>query len=306
VTFTAYTRADAYNTQDVLETDVASYRGLQGFQGRGIALGAVDVQWPLVGPIGDGTQKLTPQVQLVLSPRIKNIEIPNEDSRALDLDDTNLFALNRFPGYDRVEDESRITYGVDWALTFPGLTVDASAGQSYRFTEPSEDILFSGTGLSDPFSDIVGRVEVRWRDFLSFTERYRIDHNSFAFRKNEVDLTLGSKNNYLMLGYLRLDRNIVEVSEDLEDSEELRAAGRVKLKRFWAAFGSAVIDLTNRDEDPLHQANGFQPIRTRLGVEYQDDCLRLGMTWKRDYADTGDARRGNSFILTLSFKNLGR
>ena len=165
---------------------------------------------------------------------------------------------------------------------------------------------FSDTGLSDPLSDIVGRVEVRWRDFLSFTDRYRVDHNSFAIRKNEADVTLGSKDDYLLLGYLRLDRNIVEVAEDLPNSEELRAAGRVKLKRFWAAFASALIDLTNRDEDPLHLANGFQPIRTRLGVEYEDDCLRLGMTWKRDYEDTGDARKGNSFILTLSFKNLGR
>jgi LPS-assembly protein len=30
------------------------------------------------------------------------------------------------------------------------------------------------------------------------------------------------------------------------------------------------------------------------------------MTWKRDYQTTGDARRGNSFLFTLSLKNLGR
>ena len=52
-------------------------------------------------------------------------------------------------------------------------------------------------------------------------------------------------------------------------------------------------------------ADGFDPVRHRLGVAYEDDCLRLGLTWRRDYPDTGDARRGNSFLLTLAFKNLG-
>jgi LPS-assembly protein len=32
----------------------------------------------------------------------------------------------------------------------------------------------------------------------------------------------------------------------------------------------------------------------------------LGITWRRDYQTTGDARAGNSYLLTLSFKNLGR
>ena len=50
----------------------------------------------------------------------------------------------------------------------------------------------------------------------------------------------------------------------------------------------------------------FDPVRHRLGVEYEDDCLRLGLTWRRDYQTTGDVRAGNSFLLTLAFKNLGR
>ena len=70
--------------------------------------------------------------------------------------------------------------------------------------------------------------------------------------------------------------------------------------------GSAVVDLTNRAEDPLSQSSGFDPIRHRLGVQYEDDCLRLGATWRRYYNNTGDARRGNSFLLTLAFTNLGR
>jgi LPS-assembly protein len=46
-------------------------------------------------------------------------------------------------------------------------------------------------------------------------------------------------------------------------------------------------------------------VRHRLGIAYEDDCLTLGITWRRDYQDSGDARRGNSFLLRLVLRNLG-
>jgi LPS-assembly protein len=304
VTFTAYGRGDLYNTDDTA-TSPALYRGLDGFRTRAIGALAVDVKWPFVGSFLGGTQRLTPRLQIVAAPRLQNIDIPNEDARAVDLEDSNLFALNRFPGYDRFEDSSRATYGLEWAVDLPGLSIDSVIGQSYRLSErPS--ILYPGTGLADRLSDIVGRTEVRYRDFVSVTARYRLDKDGLAIRRNEIDATIGSRNTYLLLGYLRLNRNIFPAIEDLQDREEARVGGRVAFGRFWSAFASAVVDLTDRNEDPLSLADGFDPVRHRIGFQYEDDCLRLGLTWRRDYQDTGDARRGNSFLLTLALTNLGR
>jgi LPS-assembly protein len=67
-----------------------------------------------VGPAFGGTQVLTPHVQVVAAPPTRNFAIPNEDARAIELEDVNLFALNRFPGYDRIEDGNRVTYGMEW------------------------------------------------------------------------------------------------------------------------------------------------------------------------------------------------
>jgi LPS-assembly protein len=305
ITLTAYGRADAYNSQDTLLTSVPSYRGLEGFQFRGIGAVALDMKWPLIGDFMGGIQRLTPRFQVVASPKIENLDVPNEDARAVDLEDSNLFALNRFPGYDRFEDSTRFTWGVDYALYLPGVSIDANIGQSYRIS--SRPSLFpDGTGLTDRVSDIVGRTVVRFRDFVSFTHRYRLDKDGLAFRRNEVDATVGSRSTYLQLGYLRLNRNIGPALEDLQDREEARLGARVQVARFWSVSGSVLVDLTNRDEDILSQADGFEPVRHRLGVAYEDDCLRLGLTWKRDYETTGDAVRGNSFLLSLAFKNLGR
>lgn len=304
VTFTAYARGDLYNTSNILATANPAYRGNDGFQGRAIGAVAVDVKWPFVGTFLGGTQRFTPRVQIVGSPHIRNLDLPNEDSRAIDLEDSNLFALNRFAGYDRWEDSSRVTYGANWAVTLPGLTFDTTVGQSYRLVD-RDQIFPPGTGLSDRFSDIVGRSELRFRDLVSLVHRFRLDKDSLAVRRNEVDATVGSRSTYVLVGYLRLNRNIATV-EDLQDREEIRLGGRAQVSRFWSVFGSTIVDLTGRAEDPLSLSDGFSPVRHRVGVSYEDDCLRIGLAWRRDYATTGDATRRNAYLLTLAFKNLGR
>jgi len=268
-----------------------------------VALAAIDLKYPLVGPLFGGTQVLTPRFQIVASPPVENLDIPNEDSRAIDLEDSNLFALNRFPGYDRIEDGTRFTYGLDWLLERPGWRVSTSIGQSYRLTD-KPSIFPDGTGLTSRTSDVVGRSQVRFRDFVSLTHRFRLDKDNLAVRRNEFDATVGSHKTYLEVGYLRLNRDI-NLIEDLQDREEVRLAGRVAFARYWSLFGSTVVNLTDREEDASFTSDGFDPLRTRLGVAYADECLEMSFTWRRDFFTTGDARRGNTFIVRFALKNLG-
>jgi LPS-assembly protein len=305
LTLTAFARSDAYHTDESLETAVPSYRGEDGWHFRGIGALAADVKWPFIGPLFGGTQRLVPRVQLVLTPPTPNLDIPNEDARAVDLEDSNLFALSRFPGYDRWEDGSRVTYGVDWTLERPNLSITTTIGQSYRITR-RPGIFPEGTGLTDRFSDFVGRTRVRYGRLVDITHRFRVDKDNLAVRRNEVDLTVGTDETYAQIGYLRLNRDISAAIEDLRDKEELRVAGRVKFARYWSVFGATVLDLTNQAEDPLSLADGFVPVRHRLGINYEDECIELGVSWRRDYERFGDFRKGSTFSLRLSLKGLGR
>ena len=233
------------------------------------------------------------------------MDIPNEDARSVELEDSNLFALNRFPGYDRWEDGLRVTYGADWAADLPGVSIRANIGQSYRLNTRAT-ILPPGTGLSDRFSDFVGRTNVRVGRRVNLVHRFRLDKDNLAIRRNEIDAVIGGRQTYATIGYLRLDRDIDQSIEDLRDREEVRFGGRVRFARYWSVFGSTVVDLTNRDEDPLSLADGFEPVRHRLGILYDDECIELGLTWRRDYETTGDASRGNTFLIRVALKNLGR
>ena len=305
LTLTAYARGDLYHANDTGLTQTIIYRGTEGWSGRFIGALAADLRWPLVGEFLNGTQRLTPRLQFVASPPTENMDIPNEDARSVELEDSNLFALNRFPGYDRWEDGLRVTYGADWAADLPGVSIRANIGQSYRLNTRAT-ILPPGTGLSDRFSDFVGRTNVRVGRRVNLVHRFRLDKDNLAIRRNEIDAVIGGRQTYATIGYLRLDRDIDQSIEDLRDREEVRFGGRVRFARYWSVFGSTVVDLTNRDEDPLSLADGFEPVRHRLGILYDDECIELGLTWRRDYETTGDASRGNTFLIRVALKNLGR
>lgn len=304
LSLTAYARGDVYHSSDNELADYAAYSGTGGWQTRGIATVAADMRWPFVGPLLGGTQRIIPRVQIVASPKLKNISLPNEDARTVDLEDSNLFALNRFPGYDRVEDSSRITVGVEYGLDISQFSLSSVVGQSYRVSR-RPTLLPDGTGLSERVSDIVGRTTLRYRDRVSITHRFRLDKDSLAVRRNEIDATIGSHRTYATIGYLRLNRDVTSNPEDLSDREEIRLGGRIAFARYWSLFGSTVIDLTGRREDPVTDADGYEPVRHRIGIAYQDECIDIGLTWKRNYQSTGDARNNNTIQLRLAFRNLG-
>jgi LPS-assembly protein len=303
VTFTGMMRGDVYHVANADKATLPAYAGIDGLQARALPVAAVDVEWPFAGPALGGVQSITPRVQLVATPSGRNDRFPNEDSRAIELEDINLFDLNRFPGFDQFEGGTRLTYGVSYTLDRPGWAVTSEIGQSMRIAGTGDEFP-QGTGLSDTLSDFVGRTTLRYGGLFELIHRFRVDRSSLAVRRNEFDVQIGSPLTYATVGYVKLNRNIL--IEDLEDREELRAGGRVGFARYWSVFGSAIIDLTTATSNPNTTGDGFTFIRHRVGAEYEDECFRFGLSWRRDYIGDRDFRPGSSFLLTLAFKTSTR
>ncbi|WP_156254827.1 LPS-assembly protein LptD [Sandarakinorhabdus oryzae] len=303
VTFTGLVRGDLYDVRNSALATFPDYAGRDGWRGRTMALAAVDVSWPFAGPAFGGVQTITPRVQLVASPRVPNAGFPNEDSRAFELEDVSLFDLNRTPGLDRIESGSRLTYGAEYTLDRPGWQLRTEIGQSVRLDGDGSEFA-AGTGYRGRLSDVVGRTSLKIGRLVELTHRFRLDKDNFAVRRNEIDLTLGGRRSYVSAAYIRLNRNVT--LEDLEDRQELRIAGRVAFARYWALFGNAIIDLTTRAENPLSNSDGFRAIRHRIGIQYEDECFRFGIGWRRDYVGDRDFRPGNNFQISIAFKTLGQ
>ena len=248
---------------------------------------------------------LTPRVQIVASPKIRNLAIPNEDARAIDLEDTNLFALNRFPGYDRVEDGVRVTYGVDWQLNLPGWRVQTTIGQSYRLNDARPvPRRHRAERTVSPTSS--GRTEVRYRDFLKLTHRFRLDKDSLAVRRNEVDATVGSDRTYVEVGYLQLNRDIDFRLRGLAGSRgNARWPARVAFARYWSVFGSAVVNLTDRNEDPTLDCRRVRAAAHPAGHRLCGRLPRIRLDLAARLHPAGDAQSGSSFRIYFNLRNLG-
>src|SRR5690606_7579890 len=97
---------------------------------------------------------------------------PNEDAQSLVFDDTNLFAIDKYSGYDRVEGGTRANLGVQYTANIHRYgMVNMLFGQSYHLagknsyaysgvTDMTGDQTGLGlqSGLQDDVSDYVSRI----------------------------------------------------------------------------------------------------------------------------------------------------
>ncbi len=108
------TYASVLGTSTVANSSQAAFfsGGDQGAFARGMAGFGLEYQYPFALTNSWGSQTITPIAQFIVRPSevIPSIQ-PNEDAQSLVFDETNLFAWNKFSGYDRIEGGTRLNYG---------------------------------------------------------------------------------------------------------------------------------------------------------------------------------------------------
>jgi LPS-assembly protein len=155
---------------------------------------ALEFRWPFLRAAADGSNLLVePRAQFIGAPigsayapitgsngqTLLNTLIPNEDSLDFEFTDANLFALNRFPGIDRLEGGPRANVALYSAWTSPGgQRLEGQIGQGYR-THP--DSAFPvGSGLNGTRTDVVGHVSYVPNQYFDFTTRARFTANTWT------------------------------------------------------------------------------------------------------------------------------
>jgi LPS-assembly protein len=231
-----------------------------------------------------------PIAQLVLSPNCCNSgKIPNEDSRTFEWDDTKLFSANRFSGYDRVDDGSRVNYGLQWsAYNTTGGRAEVFLGQSYQFIrghdEPKE------SGIHGDLTDVVGRVTLAPADWLNSTYRFRFNTDRTKMERQEVDLNAGVPELDLSLAYVQLAGN-----EDFSNREQLSGTVSTQLYDYWSASAGVSYDFVGDRVDGVNASIG-----------YNDECFGMNLSASYNPEGETDISSGKfTAFLTFSFKNLG-
>jgi LPS-assembly protein len=261
----------------------------------------VEYRYPFVDVEPWGTQTIEPIAQLVMRPNETGIgKFPNEDAQSLVFDDTNLFAIDKYSGWDRVEGGGRVNAGLQYTaqLNRAG-QLNMLFGQSYQiFGENSfehGDITNTGlnSGLDKTVSDYVGRISYQPNQIYSFTARGRFDANTFAVERFEAETRANFDRWTLQILYG--DYSPQPLLGFLSRREGLLAGASFKVTQNWVVLGSVRYDLFADEFD-----------QTRLGLAYVDDCLILSFNWLTGYTYTTAAPvRSDAFMLQFSLRTLG-
>lgn len=293
-TFTLSSRADSYMISDRDELSIVGGEG-DATSYRFYPVVHDVVSYPVSKDMGTSTIVIEPTVAITASTRSKNNgDIPNEDSQDVQIDATNIFQANRFPGLDRVEDGTHVTYGARTGIyADDGSKGEVFLGQSYRldsFANPFPD----GSGLSEDESDLVGQIVGQYKDLYTLDYRFQFASQNLQSERHELyglatfgDLTLSTT--YL---YARtLDRT------DLQDGrQQIYGSASYKVDEEWSVGTSARYDLSEEEEGLRYSA---------LSLNYLGQCFNVLTSIRRTFSDKDTGDNATEFTVQLGLKNLG-
>ncbi len=259
-----------------------------------------DISWPFFRP-GHIDLTIEPRVQLIAGAgddyaldgfaRGFSGDIPLpvlEDSLATDLNATNLFAPDKLPGLDLMEQGLRANVGVRTVANWPRiLEATLFVGQSFR-TDP--DTFAAGSGLESHVSDLVVEGELA-RGPLTFTSRLRIDPDDFNIQRMELTGRLRWGLADLRATYLNVDSAVTGGAP----RRYITARGNLWLTDHVAAGFSLARDIQRN----LTQTGA-------LNLTYEDDCFTVTASYVRmNYAGGFNVGPSNAFTITFTLATLG-
>jgi LPS-assembly protein len=278
-------------------------------------------RYPFVMQTSYGTGILEPIAQLIVRPNETQIgNLPNEDAQSFVYDDTNLFSVNKFSGYDRVEGGTRANYGLQYSLYMDkGAFASVLFGQSYQIAGRNSfdvpDLVRTGfnSGLNNSAGDYVGRIMVSPFSGLSVTARGRFDQQTMGLKRIEVqaNATIMNLQTSLMFAHYAAQPLLGQYVHQ----EGLSLSAKYNFTSNIYAQGTVQFDLSRNSTEQFYIANGnpqsnYVPSLAALTVAtgYQDECTNIYFYYtnsgKLALAD-GSKERVQSFMLRLELKTLG-
>jgi LPS-assembly protein len=293
-------RGDVASVQVTNQPGVSNYISPGNAEiARAMPTAGLEYKYPFISVQSWGTQTIEPIAQVILRPNeAQTNALPNEDAQSLIFDDSNLFKIDKFSGWDRVEGGGRVNAGVQYTAQFNrGGNVNLLFGESYQMFGTNSFAVGGLTntginsGLDTTRSDYVARASYQPNSTFMFTSRFRFDQQSFATQRMELETSanFGRWNATVMYGDYA-----AQPALGLDQRQGILANGRYKLNENWVLLGGALYDIR---AEKLSQ--------TQIGMGYIDDCLILALNYMTSYSYSGSTSANNTIFLQLSLRTLG-
>lgn len=247
---------------------------------RGMAAIGLEYRYPILVSGAWGYQVFEPIGQIYARPDAQhNADIPNNDALSFVFDDTNLFEIDKFSGYDRMDGGSRANVGIKYtAHTNSGMQVGAVFGQSYRLA--GENPYPVGSGLETDASDFVTAVYFSPISSLQIVNRLRLDDEDLTTKRYDLEVAG-------VVGMLQSSVIYSNIAADpqqgiIDDREEIQGLGTLRLNPNWKIWAGGRYEISGSQSSNRAQTSP-QWISTSFGFGYEDECVTLAIGYERQY-----------------------
>jgi LPS-assembly protein len=262
------------------------------FQAR-VSPGAhLELRMPFARATGRSTHVIEPIAQLVYTTTLGSEDVPNEDSLLPNFDDTNLFALNRFPGQDRIETGLRANLGVSYSRFDPsGWNLGAIVGRVFRAEE--NDQFSPSLGLGGRTSDYVTAMTLDFRDSIRFLGRSVFD-DGLRFKQSEFAADYTTVNGGIAAIYTYRREDDQPGFGFQPETNEFAIDADYRIAANWGIRGNWRYDLSS---DNNISAGG--------GVTYGNECAVLDLSVSRRFTSSDNVPPATSIGFSVRLAGLG-
>jgi LPS-assembly protein len=324
-------RGDVYEVNDFIDPSDNSKEN--GDVLRGNAVAGAEYRYPFIATTGSVAHVFEPIGQIIVRPATVGVnqnEIPNEDANSLVFDDTLLFDIDKFSGYDRIETGIRANVGGRYTAQFAnGAYARLVVGESYQLAGQNSYATlpeFQNSGLATTASDYVGGLYLQAARYLGFQAQTRFNQDTFEVERTDLGSTANLGPLAMLVNYANVAPDAVSLSNSTEPlctgtsttncvvcplgstaitanhltscsptrEQEILAKGTLNLTDNWALLGAARYDMENA-----------QMISDGIGLQYQNDCLILAVTYSQSNIQQQDIKPDQRVMVNLSLKYLG-
>ncbi|MGA8771378.1 MAG: LPS assembly protein LptD, partial [Rhodomicrobium sp.] len=252
----------------------------------------LDYRYPFVAHTESASHVIEPVVQIIARGGGSTSNVPNEDSQSLVFDDPLLFDINKFSGYDRIENDTRTNYGLQYTYqNYNGVSIRAIGGESVHLagSNPYDPT----TGLGTTASDYVVGGYVDYMNRFRFLTQLRLNEHDFAFSSQNYSLQT-------KLGFFQGTLSYIAVAAQPQlgfpqSRDEIAGFSAIKLNDEWTVFGDLRYDI---------ELN--QWVRNSAGIQYADECFILSVTYQQTYVQYLDIVPSTSVVVRVGIKGFGQ
>jgi len=296
-----FARGDVYNVSSFQE---GIYSGPANTVTRDLAGVGLDYRYPFIANSDGASYVIEPVAQIISrAGQSNNKLVPITDSQSLVFDDTLLFDINKFSGYDQIETGTRTNLGVQTTIqTNNGFSIRTVAGESIQLAGPNAFATYVSSGAAgDPYYN--SGLENALSDYVlgTYLDYKNIFRATAQLRFSEKDLGLDDQSYTVQakLGFLQAGVSYEAMPAlpyfGLTAREEVSGFGALKLTDQWSVYGDLRYDF---------ELGTF--IRNSVGIQYADECVIYAITYQQTNVQIQDIKPNTSVLLTIGIKGFGQ